>query len=137
MEANSLGLSTLKSEGDKYKLDCSSARDIQKYNIDHLTNRFGRLPLEYYTQTVGDLGKYYCDTTYIFFDDNKIEPNHTDLLIPLSSKDKDYEITLNCLATVAPAVDIVISAFCIQNYKFNSDYTLNQVGEIDVSEYAI
>ncbi len=123
--------------GDKYKLDCSGARDIQKYNIDHLTNRFGRLPLEYYTQTTGDLGKYYCDTTYIFFDDNKIEPNHTDMLIPLSSKDKDYEITLNCLTGVSTTCDIVITMFCNQNYKFNSDYTLNQVGEIDVSEYAI
>ena len=88
-------------------------------------------------RTTGDLGTLYCDTTYIFFDDNKIEPNHTDLLIPLSSKDKDYEITLNCLTGVSTTCDIVITMFCNQNYKFNSDYTLNQVGEIDVSEYAI
>ena len=122
--------------GNKDKLDCSSAKDVQKYNIDHITNRYGRLPIEYYTQT-NDLGKLYCDSTYIFFDDNKIEPNHTELLIPLSSKKKDYEITLNCLTTVSATCDIVIMMYRNQNYKFNEDWQLYEYGAIDVSEYAI
>ena len=122
--------------GNKDKLDCSSAKDVQKYMIDHITNRYGRQPIEYYTQT-NDLGKLYCDSTYIFFDDNKIEPNHTDLLINVSSKKKDYEIILNCLTAVASACDIVIMMYRNQNYKYNADYQLYEAGAIDVSQYAI
>ena len=57
------------------KLDLSDAKLIEKYTIDCLRDRYGNLPIEIYTQTT-NLVKYYIDSSYIFFDHNKIEPNH-------------------------------------------------------------
>ena len=105
---------------NKKKLDLTDPKLIEKYTIDCLRDRYGNLPPEIFTQST-NLVKYYIDTTYIFFDHNKIEPNHNELLTNMSSVKKDFEITLKCLSTISATSNIIITVFAnLLNFSFNS-----------------
>ena len=107
--------------GLRYTLDLTDQKLLYNYEIEAQNNRFGDLPTELFTQST-TLTAQYCDGTYIYFDNNKIEKYHNDLVSPLDSSVRDFDITLTCAGSVGASCNVIVMLYATQFYMFNDQY---------------
>ena len=107
--------------GLRYTLDLTDQKLLYGYEIEAQNNRFGDLPTELFTQST-TLTAQYCDGTYIYFDNNKIEKYHNDLVSPLDSSIRDFDITLTCAGSVGASCNVIVMLYATQFYMFNDQY---------------
>ena len=112
--------------GAREKLDMTEQKLLYGYEIEAENNNFGDLPIELFTQST-TLTAQYCDMTHIYFDNNKIEKWHSNLVSPLDTSVRDFDITLVCAGSVGASCNVIVMLYAIQWYMFNEQYQLVKV----------
>ena len=110
--------------GAREKLDMTEQKLLYNYEIEAENNNFGDLPIELFTQTT-TLTAQYCDMTHIYFDNNKIEKWHSNLVSPLDTSVRDFDITLVCAGSVGASCNVIVMLYAIQWYMLNDQYRLH------------
>lgn len=100
---------------------------LKIYELETMDNRYSTKQLDEIWKDTTDLNRYYLNLTNIYFDFNKIEPMHHEIINTLNSDERDFEITFKANSNVGANVDLFVMFTYYDIVQFDSERKLVKV----------